>query len=76
MGGNKVREEMQSPVMLVTMKALAFILSDIGCHPRVFNRKVTISLVFLKENSGCCAEHRGKEGSGGAGRVNRKCLQY
>lgn len=46
--------------MLVIPKTLAFILSAMGIHLRVWNRKVT-TCIF---NSGCCAERRGKEGKG------------
>lgn len=28
--GNEIREEMQSPIMLVTLRTLAFILSGMG----------------------------------------------
>lgn len=55
--GNEIREEMQSQIMLVTLRTLAFILSGMRNHWSVWNRKAT-TCVF---NSGCCAEHSGKE---------------
>lgn len=54
--------------MLVTPRTSAFTLSAMGTHWRDWNTKVPTSIF----NSGCYAEHRGKEGKGKHGKTEDK----